>query len=125
MISIAIAGIVLRCGLAFVVLFAGMDKLLHWRESLDEVNGLGLPFPALFSAATIVTQLVGGLMVATGYGAALGALALGGFTVMATILGHRFWLLRGQPARREFTTALEHLAITSGLLLLALGDIAA
>ena len=117
MIPLAIAFILLRCGLAFVFVFAGMDKLLHWRESVDEVSGLGLPIPALFSAATIGTQLVCGLMVATGYGALPGALALAGFTVLATILGHRFWLLRGQPARREFTTALEHVAITSGLLL--------
>jgi len=45
--------------------------------------------------------------------------ALAGFTILATMLGHRFWLLRGQPARREFTAALEHVSIVSGLLLLA------
>jgi hypothetical protein len=35
------------------------------------------------------------------------------------VLGHRFWLLHGQVARHEFTTALEHLAIVGGLLLVA------
>jgi hypothetical protein len=46
--------------------------------------------------------------------------ALAGCTALATLLGHRFWLLRGQAAREMFTTALEHVAIISGLLLFAL-----
>jgi uncharacterized membrane protein YphA (DoxX/SURF4 family) len=119
MAVIELMQVVLRCGLALVFLFAGLDKLTHWRESVDEVTGLGLPAPVFFSAATIVTQLIAGSMVATGIGAILGAVALAGFTSLATALGHRFWLLRGQPARHEFTTALEHVAIISGLLLLA------
>lgn len=120
MTIIDIAMVVLRWGLALVFLYAAVDKLLHWKESLDEVTGLGLPVPSAFSALTIATQLIAGLMVVTGVGAAVGALALAGFTILATVIGHRFWLLRGQPARRELTTALEHLAIVSGLLLLSL-----
>jgi putative oxidoreductase len=120
-----IALVILRCGLALVFIYAGIDKLLHWRESIDEVTGLGVPSPPLFSALTIMTQVIAGLMVATGFGAATGAVLLAGFTILATIIGHRFWLLRGLPARREFTTALEHVAIVSGLLLLALERLAA
>jgi uncharacterized membrane protein YphA (DoxX/SURF4 family) len=125
MTIIDIARVALRWGLALVFLYAGGDKLLHWKESLGEVTGLGLPAPSAFSALIIATQLIAGLMVVTGFGAAVGALALAGFTLLATVLGHRFWLLRGQPARRELTTALEHLAIVSGLLLLALERIGA
>lgn len=120
-----LALVILRCGLALVFLFAGLDKALHWRDSVAEVSALGLPAPVLFALMTIVTQILGAVMVASGVWAALGAVALAGFTVMATILGHRFWLLRGQPARREFTTALEHVAIVSGLLLLALDSLTA
>jgi cytochrome bd ubiquinol oxidase subunit II len=42
-------------------------------------------------------------------------MALACFTILATVLGHRLWLLRGQLARREFATALEHVSIISGL----------
>jgi uncharacterized membrane protein YphA (DoxX/SURF4 family) len=111
--------LLLRCGLAGVFLYAGADRLHHWQESLDEVTSLGLPAPRLFAALTIVTQIVRGAIVITGIFAALGALALAGFTILATVLGHRFWLLLGQPARRELTTAFEHISIVSGLLLLA------
>ena len=115
----AYAPIVARSLLSAVFLYSGQDKLRHWRSGVDEVGELGLPFPPLFVAATIAVQLVGGLSVTLGVAAPLGAIILAGFTIIATLLGHRFWLLRGEAARRELTTALEHLAIVGGLLLVA------
>ena len=109
-----------RLCISAVFLYSALDKTRHWRESVAEVTELGLPFPILFAAATIATQGVGGLALATGLAAGTGAAMLGLFTISATFLGHRFWLLRGAPARREFTTALEHLAIVGGLLLVVL-----
>jgi uncharacterized membrane protein YphA (DoxX/SURF4 family) len=53
-----------------------------------------------------------------GIGTAVGAAFLALFTAAATVLGHRFWLLRGKQAQQELTTSLEHLAIIGGLLLL-------
>ena len=103
--------------LALVFLYSGQDKLRHWRASVEEVVELRLPFPAPFVAATIATQLAGGASVALGIGAPLGAAVLAAFTITATLLGHRFWLLHGAVARKEFTTALEHLAIVGGLLM--------
>src|SRR5215472_3928883 len=67
-------------------------------------------------------QLVGGCLVATGFFAWLGALVLAGFTVAATLVGHRFWLRRGAEFRKELTTSLEHVAIVGGLLLLSVLD---
>ena len=112
--------IVVRLCLAAVFLYSGADKLRHWRDGVAEVSALGIPWPRIFAALTILTQLAGGAMVATGVGAAIGALLLAAFTVMATVLGHRFWLLHGNRAKMEFTTSLEHVAIVGGLLLLAL-----
>ncbi len=109
-----------RLFLAAVFLYSGQDKLRHWQAGVKEVTDLGLPWPRLFAAATIATQLLGGLAVLTGIGAAWGAVVLAAFTVAATVLAHRFWLLHGTRAKQEFTTSLEHLAIVGGLLLLAL-----
>jgi uncharacterized membrane protein YphA (DoxX/SURF4 family) len=66
----------------------------HWRSSIEEVRSDGLPWPAVFADAAVFTQLVGGFLVTTGFFAWLGALLLAGFTVAATLLGHRFWLRR-------------------------------
>jgi uncharacterized membrane protein YphA (DoxX/SURF4 family) len=113
-----------RVCLAVVFLYSGLDKLWHWRSGIDEVRGDGLPWPAAFAGATVFTQLVGGSLVATGFLAWLGALLLAGFTVVATVLGHRFWLRRGAEFRHELTTSLEHVAIVGGLVLLCLLDLA-
>ena len=111
--------LIARLCLAAVFLYSGVDKLWHWRSSIKEVKGDGLPWPMVFTGATVVTQLVGGCLVAIGLLAWLGALLLAGFTVAATLLGHRFWLRRGAEFRHELTTSLEHMAIVGGLLLLS------
>jgi uncharacterized membrane protein YphA (DoxX/SURF4 family) len=90
--------------------------------SIEEVKSDGLPWPAAFVGATVFTELVGGCLVATGLFAWLGALVLAGFTVAATVVGHRFWLRRGAEFRHELTTSLEHVAIVGGLLLLSFLD---
>jgi uncharacterized membrane protein YphA (DoxX/SURF4 family) len=117
--------LIARLCLAAVFLYSGVDKLRHWSSSIEEVRGDGLPWPAAFAGATVVTQLVGGCLVATGFFAWLGALLLAGFTIVATLLGHRFWLRHGSELRHELTTSLEHVAIVGGLLLLSLFDLAA
>jgi putative oxidoreductase len=116
--------LIARLCLAAVFLYSGVDKLWHWRSSIEEVKSDGLPWPAAFAGATVFTQLVGGFLVATGFFAWLGALLLAGFTIAATLLGHRFWLRRGTEFRHELTTSLEHVAIVGGLLLLCLLDLA-
>ena len=108
--------LIARLCLAAVFLHSGVDKLSHWRSSIEEVKGDGLPWPAVCAGATVFTQLVGGGLVAIGFLAWLGALLLAGFT----LLGHRFWLRRGAEFRHELTTSLEHVAIVGGLLLLCL-----
>jgi putative oxidoreductase len=107
-----------RACLAAVFLYSGQDKLQRWQAGVKEVEDLGLPWPRFFAAATIATQLLGGLAVLTGIGVAWGAAILALFTLAATALGHPFWRLQGDRARQEFTTSLEHLAIVGGLLLL-------
>src|ERR1700739_3939653 len=84
--------LIARLCLAAVFLYSGVDKLWHWRSSVEEVKGDGLLWPALFAGATVAIQLVGGCVVAIGFFAWLGALLLAGFTVAATLLVHRFWL---------------------------------
>jgi putative oxidoreductase len=107
--------------LAAMLLFSGADKWVHWDEGVAELSALHMPFPACFAAATIITQLVGGAAVALGVFAAAGAALLALFTAAATVLGHRFWLSHGQAARHELTTALEHVAIVGGLVLVIAG----
>jgi uncharacterized membrane protein YphA (DoxX/SURF4 family) len=38
-----------RLCLAAVFIYSGVDKLWHWRSSIEEVRGDGLPWPAVFA----------------------------------------------------------------------------
>ena len=39
------------CALRSVFLYSGVDKLWHWRSSIEEVRSDGLPWPAAFAGA--------------------------------------------------------------------------
>jgi putative oxidoreductase len=111
--------IVGRLCMAAVFLYSGQDKLRHWRKAVAEVAELKLPVPAAMAGGTIAVQLIGGLSLVSNFETAIGAALLAGFTIAATLIGHRYWLLTGDPAKQAFTTALEHLAIVGGLMLVA------
>jgi DoxX len=73
---IAYALPIARLCLAAVFLYSGVDKLWHWRSSTEEVRSDGVPWPAAFAGATVFTQLVGGVLVTTGFFAWLGSNAM-------------------------------------------------
>jgi putative oxidoreductase len=107
-----------RILLAWVFLDSGVAKLLHWQDGIAEVAGLGLGNPQLMLILTVVTQIVGGLAVVFGFGTRLAALALAGFTLVATVLAHHYWDLGGAVQIRQKITFLEHMAIVGGFVLL-------
>jgi uncharacterized membrane protein YphA (DoxX/SURF4 family) len=111
-----------RLCMAAIFLYSGQDKLRHWRQAIAEVRDLNLPFPMFAAGGTILAQLFGGLTLVINQGVIVGASLLAAFVVVATLMGHRFWLLKGDPAKQMFVTALEHLAIVGGLLLAAVNS---
>jgi putative oxidoreductase len=107
-----------RFCLSLVFLWSGVTKLGDPEGGKKEIAALGLPMPRLFLAMTILCQIAGGLMVLVGFRARLGALALLGFTIAATLMAHRTSGLSGAARQQQMTTSLEHLAIVGGFLLL-------
>lgn len=107
-----------RLFLASVFLYSGAVKLLAWHAAVSEFVMLGVPLPVLAVTATVAVQLLGGLAVSLGWQVRAAAAALAAFTVIATLIGHPFWAFAGVEFQRQLTTALEHLAIVGGFLLL-------
>ena len=103
-----------RFCLSFVFLWSGVSKAFHPAAGKTEIAALGLPHAALLLPLTVACQIGGGLMVLLGFWARLGALALLGFTVIATLLAHGTRGLTGDKRQRQETTAFEHLAIVGG-----------
>jgi uncharacterized membrane protein YphA (DoxX/SURF4 family) len=107
-----------RLFLAAVFLYSGAVKLLAWQAAVTEIGQLDVPLPVIAVTATVVVQLLGGLAIALGWRVRAAAAALAAFTVIATLIGHPFWGFAGVEFQRQLTTALEHLAIFGGFLLL-------
>jgi putative oxidoreductase len=108
--------LIARLMMSLVFLLSGLDKALHWSAGLAEIESAGLPAPAILLAATVMTQLGGGLSLAIGLWARAGAFLLAGFTVLATVLFHDFWNAAGPTWQQQFTTFMEHVALVGGFL---------
>jgi uncharacterized membrane protein YphA (DoxX/SURF4 family) len=72
----------------------------------------------------IALELGASIMILTGFYRWLAALALGGFTLMATLIALRFWELPAGHERFMAANAFfEHLGLVGGFLLVAWHDL--
>jgi uncharacterized membrane protein YphA (DoxX/SURF4 family) len=110
-------------GLCAAYLQGGFDKLTNINEAVAEMNHFGLSPAMPMAIMTIALELLASVAILTGRLRWLGALALAGFTVGATLIANRYWDLG--PAQR-FAAAnsfYEHLGLAGGLLLVAWHDL--
>jgi len=85
---------------------------------------LSLAAAPVFAVIVIIMELAASLMILAGFLRWLGALALGGFTLMATFLALRFWELPvGMERFMAANSFFEHLGLVGGFLLVAWLDL--
>ncbi len=107
-----------RIAVATPFLVSGLVKLASFSDAVAEVRGLAGEPAEILAALVIVTQLGGSLtLLFSKRFAWVGALALAGFTAVATVLGHPFWANDGEQSHRDFLIFLEHIAIAGGIIL--------
>jgi uncharacterized membrane protein YphA (DoxX/SURF4 family) len=111
--------ILAQCGLVAVFVYSGIDKLLHFQAAQSEFAAVGLNPTALFVAATIILQLGASIALFSRRYAMWGALLLAAFTVLVTLLAHRFWQAPPAAYVGELNAFLEHLGLIGGFLLVA------
>jgi transmembrane protein len=111
-----------RLGLCLAFLYSGVTKSLDFKSAIAEQKHFGMPAPKFFAVMTIAVQLgCSALMLfMPGLPAALGALTLAGFTLLASIVGHPFWRETDQMRIFDLNSFLEHFGIVAGFLLVAL-----
>lgn len=109
-------------GLCAAYLQGGLNKALDFPGAVAEMRHFGLSPAAPMAVAVIVLELGASLLILSGRGRWLGALLLAAFTLAATFLVNRFWLL-APPERFMVENAFfEHLGLVGGFLLVALQD---
>ena len=101
----------------------GFNKAVDFNAAIAEMNHFGLSPAAPLAVAVIVLELGASALILTGVLRWLGALALGGFTLLATFVALRFWEM---PQPERFMAAnsfFEHLGLVGGFLLVAWHDL--
>jgi uncharacterized membrane protein YphA (DoxX/SURF4 family) len=101
----------------------GLNKAMDFNAAIAEMNHFGLSPAGPLAAAVIVLELGAAALILTGFHRWLGALALAGFTLMATFVALRFWEM---PQPERFMAAnsfFEHLGLVGGFVLVAWHDL--
>ncbi|KDP87933.1 DoxX family protein [Cupriavidus basilensis] len=111
-------------GLCAAYLQGGLVKLVDFQGAIGEMSHFGLSPAPVFAALVIALELGASALILTGRLRWLGALALAGFTVLATFLALRFWELpAGQERFMAANSFFEHLGLVGGFLLVAWLDL--
>ena len=101
-----------RVLLAGIFVVTGVRKILSFEGTAGFMAATGLPFPEVLLVATITIEVIGGLMVATGYRVRMAALLLFLFMIPVTATFH-------PPTDPEqFIDFLKNLSVMGGLLIL-------
>ncbi|WP_439816902.1 DoxX family protein [Zavarzinia sp. CC-PAN008] len=109
-------------GLCAAYIQGGFNKAMDFTGAKAEMIHFGLVPEAPFALAVIVLELGASLLVLWGKGRWLGALALAGFTLVATLMANRYWEVEG-PERFMLANAFyEHLGLVGGFLLVVWVD---
>lgn len=115
-------------GLALLALCAaylegGLTKLMDFPGALAEMQHFGLQPAAPLAVAVIVLELGASVLVLTGHLRWLGALALGLFTVAASVIANDFWAMSGPERTPAMHAFFEHLGLAGGFALVAWHDL--
>jgi uncharacterized membrane protein YphA (DoxX/SURF4 family) len=111
-------------GLCAAYLQGGIVKATDFGGAIGEMQHFGLAPAAPLAIAVIAPELGASVMILTGFYRWLAALALGGFTLIATLIALRFWEL--PPGQGRFMAAnafFEHLGLIGGFVVVAWHDL--
>ncbi|MCI0401083.1 MAG: DoxX family protein [Gammaproteobacteria bacterium] len=105
-----------RVLLAGLFIIAGVEKLMGFDGTAAVMASKGLPMVNLLLVATILIELGGGLLIALGWQARWGALAIFLFIIPVTLVFHAFWTFEGAEHTQQVHSFLKNLAIMGGML---------
>jgi putative oxidoreductase len=113
---LALAGRVL---LALMFVTSGFSKLGNIAGTAGYIAQGGLPFPTVLAVAVGLLELLGGLALALGFKARWAALALGLFTLLASVLFHQFWAVAPEQQMVQYLMFMKNMAIAGGMFVVA------
>lgn len=101
-----------------------LTKIYDFNGALAEMDHFGLHPAAFFAVAVIVFELTASAMVVSGFMRWAGALALAGFTLLATFIALRFWeMAPGMDRMMASNAFFEHLGLAGAFVFVAAYDL--
>ncbi len=108
-----------RVLLALMFILAGFGKLTNLDGTAGYIASGGLPFATALAVIVGLLELFGGIAIAVGFQARWAALALGLFTLAASVLFHKFWAVPAEQAMVQQLMFMKNLSVAGGLFILA------
>ena len=108
-----------RLLLALLFLPAGINKIGGFAGTVGYIASKGLPMPSVAAVIAIIVEVVGAVALIAGFGTRWAALALAGFTFIATFLFHNFWAMPAEQVMMQQLMFFKNIAVVGGLLVLA------
>ena len=110
--------IVARILLAVMFVASGISKFGNLGGTANYIASGGLPMANVLAPMVAALELFGGLAILVGWQARWAALALALFTLMASLLFHKFWAVPADQAFVQQLMFMKNLGVAGGLLLL-------
>ncbi len=108
-----------RLLLAAMFVLRGVSKFGNLAGTAGYIASKGLPLPMLLAIGTAALELVAGLALIVGYRTRLAALALGLFTLLASLLFHAFWAMPPEQQGMQQLMFMKNMAVAGGMFLLS------
>ena len=108
-----------RVLLALMFVLAGFSKLTGIEGTAGYIASAGLPMATALAVIVGLLEFFGGLALMVGFHARWAALALGLFTLLASLLFHNFWAMPADKAFMQQLIFMKNLSVAGGMFIVA------
>ena len=105
-----------RIALGAIFVQSGFGKLTDLAGFTGGLESMGVPLASVLGVVGPLVEFFGGLALVLGAWTWLAAVLIAGFTVVATLIAHRFWDYPADQQAMQSAQFMKNLAIIGGLL---------
>jgi putative oxidoreductase len=112
-----VAALLGRVLLALMFVWDGYGKIAGYAGTAGWMASVGMPMVGVFLPLAILVELGGGIALIVGWKARWVALALAGFTLVASLIFHNFWAMTGDAVMTNTLFFYKNIAVIGGMLM--------
>jgi len=109
-----LALLIARILLAAIFVQSGFGKLMALDVFIGNLANQGMPMPQVVGTLGAAVEFLGGLAILLGAWTRPAAAAMIAFTIVATLIAHRYWDSPPEAVRMQQTQFMKNVAITGG-----------